>query len=31
MVLKDQPHSMVIVGAGAIGTEFADFFHTNRY
>jgi dihydrolipoamide dehydrogenase len=28
MVLKDQPHSMVIVGAGAIGTEFADFFHT---
>ncbi len=28
MVLKKQPKSMVIIGAGAIGVEFAHFYHT---
>ena len=28
MVLKKQPKSMVIVGSGAIGVEFAYFYHT---
>ena len=28
MVLDQQPQSMVIVGAGAIGVEFAYFYHT---
>ena len=28
MVLEKQPESMVVVGSGAIGTEFAYFYHT---
>ncbi len=28
MVLEKQPSSMVVIGAGAIGAEFADFYHT---
>lgn len=28
MVLDKQPESMVVVGSGAIGTEFAYFYHT---
>ena len=28
MTLPEQPHSMVIVGSGAIGSEFADFYQT---
>jgi dihydrolipoamide dehydrogenase len=28
MVLKKQPLSMVVIGSGAIGTEFAHFYHT---
>jgi dihydrolipoamide dehydrogenase len=28
MILKEQPRSMIVVGAGAIGVEFAYFYHT---
>ena len=28
MTLAKQPKSMVVVGSGAIGSEFADFYHT---
>ncbi len=28
MVLPTQPKSMIVVGSGAIGVEFADFYHT---
>lgn len=28
MVLPVQPKSMIVVGSGAIGVEFADFYHT---